>query len=188
MATFLLLLAAIFTAQLISWFLFRAARAARDFPDVGPGAVVMHYCPSMKLAALVLPLLVMVLLLVLLDSSELLAAPYRQGLSWIMPLLAIAAGGIAAEAWTRRVVLDEAGIRSHGVLGDVAIAWDEITDVSWNRWAKMIVVRSRDGSVIRINPSLSGLSMFELLLFERVERKRFEQAIPAFLALHRGAY
>ncbi len=188
MATFFLLLAAIVTAQLVSWLLFKAARGTRDFPDAGPRAVVMHYCTSIKLAALVLPLIVLVLLLVMVNDTTLLTASYRQLLGWILPVLAIAAGGIAAEAWTRQVVLDDAGIRTHGVFGTAQIPWEAISDVSWNRWTKMIVVQGRNGTVIRINPSLSGLSMFELLLFERVARQRFEKAIPAFLAIHRGAY
>ncbi len=188
MATFLLLLAAIVTAQLVSWLLFKAARGARDFPDAGPRAVTMHYCASIKLAALLLPLIVLVLLLVVVNDNTLLAAPYRQVLGWTLPLLAIGAGAITAEAWTRQVVLDDDGIRTRGVLGTVQIPWEVISEVSWNRWTKMIVVHARDGAVIRINPSLSGLSMFELLLFERVERKRFEKAMPAFLAIHRGAY
>lgn len=188
MATFFLLVAAIITAQLVSWLLFRAARGAHDFPDAGPRAVVMYYCPSIKLAALVLPLIVLALLLVVVNNAALLAAPYRQVLSWILPLLALGAAAIAAEAWSRRVVLNDAGICAHSLLGEQRISWDAISDVSWNRWTKMIVVRSEDGAVIRINPSLSGLSMFELLLFERVSRQRLEQVIPAMLALHRGAY
>ncbi len=188
MATFLLLLAAIVTAQLVSWFLFRAARAARDFPDAGPRRVVMHYCSSIRLAAVVLPAIVLVLLVMLLDSPAIGSAASRQWLIASFPLVALLAAAIAAEAWSRRIVLDDVGMHSASVWGRSEIGWDSIARVSWNRWLKMLVVTANDGRRLWVNPSLSGLSMFQLLLFERVDRRRLDGAIPGFIALGRGAY
>lgn len=187
MTTFLLLLAAILTGQLVSWFLFLAARSNSQFPDKGPRRVVMHYCTSIKLAAVVLPGMVIVLLLLLLDRPELVSDGAGRVLMWMMPLLALLAGAIAIEAWTRQILLDDEGIHSHSWFGSHELRWDEVTQVRYDRWLKMIIVEGGQRRLL-INPSLSGLAVFELLLFERVEKSRFEAAIPAFVAIHRGAY
>ena len=187
MATLLLLLAAILTAQLIAWFLFRAARAARDFPDAGRGRVVMHYCGSIRLAAVVLPAGVIVLLLVLLESPAIDAA-MATWLMPVLPVLALGAGALAAEAWSRRIVLDDEGIHATSVWGRVDVPWSAIRRVAWNRWLKMVVITADDGRRLWVNPSLSGLSMLQLLLFERVDRSRLAEAIPGFVAIGRGAY
>ena len=188
MATLLLLLAAILTSQLVSWFLFRAARGNRDFPDAGPRTLVMHYCGSIRLAVVLLPGAVMGLLLMLLDDPLLLAPAARQALMWLLPLVALGAGILAVEAWTRQVLLDDDGIRSRSLFGERRLGWREVDEVSWDRWLKMVVVRGRDGRRIRVNPSLSGLGMFELLLRERLDHRRIARAMPGFDALRRGAY
>ena len=188
MATFLLLVATILTSQLVSWFLFRAARGNRDFPDAGPRTLVMHYCGSIRLAAVLLPGVVMGLLLMLVNDPVALGSAARQVLVWLLPLAALGAGALAIEAWTRRILLDDDGIRSRSLFGETRLGWEEIDEVSWDRWLKMVVVRGRDGRRIRVNPSLSGLGMFELLLLERVERRRLTRAMPGFDALRRGAY
>ena len=188
MATLLLLLAAILTSQLVSWFLFRAARGNRDFPDAGPRTLVMHYCGSIRLAAVLLPGAVMGLLLMLLDDPAVLGPAARQALMWLLPLVALGAGALAVEAWTRQILLDDNGIRSRNLFGERRLDWREIDEVAWDRWLKMVIVRGKDGRRIRVNPSLSGLGMFELLLLEQLGHERITKAMAGFDTLRRGAY
>lgn len=184
MATFLLLLLVILTSQLVSWFLFRAARNAADFPLERKGKVTMRYAPAIRMAALVLPMTALLLLLYLVsNSSSTMDSGVQTFLLWAMPVLLIAAAAITAEAYVRRIYLDDTGVCSCSVFGEKCVSWNEIDSVTFNRWSKMIVVHAKGGGKLAVNPSLSGLAMFELMLFERVERDRFRSAIPAFLAL-----
>ena len=184
MATFLLLLLAILTSQLVSWFLFRAARNAADFPREREGKVTMQYAPAIRMAALVLPMTALLLLVYLVsDPGHPFDSGVRTFLLWSMPVLLTAAAAITAEAHVRRIYLDDQGLCSCSVFGERCVSWDDIDSVTFNRWLKLIVVHSKDGEKLAVNPSLSGLAVFELMLFERVERHRFRSAIPAFLAL-----
>jgi hypothetical protein len=189
MATFLLLLLAVLTSQLVSWFLYRAARSETACPQATTGQFVMHYSPSLRMAATVLPAIALLLLVVLVFfSAGIIAAGTRTLLLFLMPLLLIGAAAIVAEAFGRYIVLDDKGIRAYSVFGERSIRWEEVSRVDYNPWRKLIVVYAVSGQRVSINPSLSGIALFELMLFERVERDRFNAAIPGFLAIQRGSY
>lgn len=186
MKILVLLLIAAIVSELTMSFL---ARAARHFP-LNPGGgreIVLRYADTLKLAAIVFPTAVFLMLAVPLFKTGL--AGIESSVLTLALILSITLIGIAValEAFFKRVLLDEEGVQLLGVFGNGAIPWKEIESVTYNRWLKMFTIHSWDGARLRINPSLSGIGFFEALLWERVDEARFRQARQGFMQVARDS-
>ena len=103
-----------------------------------------------------------------------------------VPLLAVAVisgvGGVG-EALLVRHELAENGIVYRGLWKRyVRVPWREIVSVRWNPWMRWLVLRTRDGRVLRFSVLLIGFNALAQELYERQARLQMSAATLKILA------
>ncbi len=80
------------------------------------------------------------------------------------------------EVRTRKIILTDEAIASFGRLSKKAVNWSEVDSIQFNRWMKMLVIHTRTGNRLRVNPSLSGMEFLEFMASEKLSVDRYSAA------------
>jgi len=159
------------------------ARAARHSPVVGGEAgctVILKYASTLKLAAVVFPATVFMLLAASLLEADPAHLESPLIAFSIILFIALVSAVVVLEAFYKEIILNQQGIQLIGKFGEVEIFWEEIESVTYHHGFKMFTVHAWDGRKLQVNPSLSGVENFESILQERLEPIRFRQALRGF--------
>lgn len=186
MKILVLMIIAAIVSELTKRFLAKSALYSPLIIDDNERTVILEYASTLKLASVVFPTTIVLMLaspLFYVDIASL-EFPYIA----FSAILFVTLVGIVLmlEAFFKRVILNEEGIRLIGKFGEVEIFWKDIETVTYNRWLKIFTIHAWDGRQLKVNPSLSGIQFLESMLWERVETIRFRQALRGFRLREQG--
>ena len=186
MKILVLMLIAAIVSELTKRFLAKSALHSPPVIAENERTILLKYASTLKLASVVFPTTIIVMLASPLFYVDFVG--YESPLTTLFVILFIALAGVVLilEAFFKRVILNEEGIRLVGKFGEAEIHWKDIETVTYNHWLKMFTVRAWDGRRLRINPSLSGIQFLESILWEQVETVKFQQALRGFRLREQG--
>jgi Bacterial PH domain len=116
-----------------------------------------------------------------------LAGMYAKADDWWTPYaflcFALLGAPLIGEALRVRHELKDGGIGYRGLLARYdRVSWDEIESAHWSSSMKWLVLRTRDGRVLRFSAMLNGLDSLALALHERVPALDVDELTAEVLA------
>ena len=186
MKILVLMLIAAIVSELTKSFLAKSALHSPPIIDDSERTIILEYASTLKLASVVFPTTIIIML-----ASPLLYADfvgYESPFTTFSVILFIALAEVVLmlEAFFKKIILNQEGIRFVGMFSEDEISWKDIESVTYNHWLKIFTVRAWDDRRLRVNPSLSGIQFLESMLWERVETIKFQQALRGFRLREQG--